>query len=234
MKNMLARLFRGMTLAAVYVALGTLIAQVLIFAYVWNTWKMDGEKVAQMAAIARGTEMVAVGREQLRRQDETPPEQLSFAEIVEARAVKNRNLELREQALGQGLGQLDFEQTGYKTELARFEQARNDFEKKLREIEEFQKSQGLQDNIVILQNMKPEQAKEQLISIYDAGQTDQVVMLVSGMEPGKMKKLSAAFNTPEDNKILADVMQRIRMGAPIAMLAEQALKELGAGKDKRK
>lgn len=234
MKKLLASLIRAAAIAAVYVAVGTLVAQLLVFAYVWKLWRLDGEKISQMAIVARSSDMVVVAREQLRRQEETPPEQPSFSEIVEARAVKYRNLELREQSLGAGLGQLNFEQSRCDGEMARLAQAREEFEKKLRELKEFEEGEGLQENIVMLQNMKPEQAKEQLIRIYEAGQTDQVVMLVEGMDPNKMKKISAAFNTPEDNKILADVMQRIRLGTPVALLAEQTLDELQADKKKQK
>lgn len=231
MKKMLAILIRGISLFAICFVVGTLIAQTLIFAYVWSSWGLNGEKATQMLAIARGKEMVAVSRDELRRQKEVPPEQPSFAEIIESRAVKNRNLELREQALVQGMGQLRFEQTRQTDELAQFKQTRDGFEKKLGEIKEFQQSNGLQENIVMLQNMKPMQAKEQLVRIYESGQVDQVVMLVSGMAPTKRKKISAEFKTPDNEKILADILRRIRLGSPVALLAEQTLAELEPAKD---
>ncbi len=187
---------------------------------------MDDEKVAQMMAIARGTEMVAVTRDELRRQEEIAPEQPSFEEIVEARAVKNRNLELREQALSQDTAQLLFKQGKQHNESASFKLVRDTFEKKLTELKDFQQSNGLQENIVILQNMKPKQAKEQLLKIYDSGQIDQTVMLVSGMESMKLKKITAEFVTPDEATKLADILRRIRLGTPIALLAEQTLAEL--------
>ena len=232
-KKMLASLIRGASLLAICFAVGTLIAEAVILVYVCSSWKINGEKVTQMMAIARGREMVALSREELRRQEEIPPEQPSVAEIIESRAVKNRNLELREQALAQGVGQLRFEQTRQTGELARFKQTRDGFEKKLAEIKEFQKSNGLQENIVMLQNMKPKQAKEQLIRIYKDNQVDQVVMLISGMAPTKRKKISAEFKTPDDEKILFDILQRIRLGTPLALLAEKTLEELEPAKDNR-
>jgi len=226
MKKMIASLIRGMSLLAICFVVGTLIAQTMIFAYVWKSWRMDDEKVAQMMAIARGTEMVAVTRDELRRQEEIAPEQPSFEEIVEARAVKNRNLELREQALSQDTAQLLFKQGKQHNESASFKLVRDTFEKKLTELKDFQQSNGLQENIVILQNMKPKQAKEQLLKIYDSGQIDQTVMLVSGMESMKLKKITAEFVTPDEATKLADILRRIRLGTPIALLAEQTLAEL--------
>lgn len=223
---MIGRLIRGMTLLAVCFAVGTLIAQVVIFSFIWSRLEMDNEKVAQMMTIARGKDMVAVSRDQLKRQEEVPAEQPSFEEIVEKRASKVRDLELREQALSQGVDQLRFEQDKQVGESAQFKTARDAFEKKLVEIQEYQKTNGLQDNIVMLQNMKPAQAKEQLIRIYELGQVDQVVMLVTGMDASKRKKISDEFRTDEENRILGDILRRIRMGTPVALLAEQTLEEL--------
>lgn len=223
---MIGRLIRGMTLLAVCFAVGTLIAQVVIFSFIWSSLEMDNEKVAQMMTIARGKDMVAVSRDQLKRQEEVPAEQPSFEEIVEKRASKVRDLELREQALSQGVDQLRFEQDKQVGESAQFKTARDAFEKKLVEIQEYQKTNGLQDNIVMLQNMKPAQAKEQLIRIYELGQVDQVVMLVTGMDASKRKKISDEFRTDEENRILGDILRRIRMGTPVALLAEQTLEEL--------
>ncbi len=226
MKAMIARLIRGFSFLAICFVVGTLIAQTMIFAYVWKSWDMDDDKVTQMMAIARGKEMVAVHRDEVRRQEEISPEQPSFEEIVEARAVTNRNLELRTQALNQDVAELRSEQGKQIDESASFTNTRDVFEKKLAELKEFQQSSGLGENIVMLQNMKPEQAQKQLIRIYDAGQVEQVVMLVSGMEPMKLKKILGKFVTPEENKKLADILRRIRLGAPIALLAEQTLAEL--------
>ncbi len=226
MKAMIARLIRTLSLLAICFVVGTLIAQTMIFAYVWKSWDMDDDKITQMMAIARGKEMVAVTRDELRRQEEIAPEQPSFEEIVEARAVINRNMELREQALDKDVAQLRFEQSKQTGEFASFKERRDTFEKKLTELKEFQESDGLQENIVMLQNMKPKQAKEQLKRIYDDGQIDQVVMLVAGMEEMKRKKITGQFVTPEENKILADILRRIRLGSPVALLAEQTLDKL--------
>ena len=111
MKKIIGNLFRNLSFFAVCFMVGTFLAQGLIFAYVWVSWGLNGEKITQMTAIARGKDMVALSREGLRRQEEVPPEQPSFEEVVEARAVKYRNLELREQAVAQGVSQLRFDQT---------------------------------------------------------------------------------------------------------------------------
>ncbi|MBN2293175.1 MAG: hypothetical protein JXM70_12160 [Pirellulales bacterium] len=226
MKKMIARLVRGISLLGLCFVVGTLIAQSMIFAYVWKSWDMSGDKITQMMAIARGREMVAVARDELRRQEEIAPEQPSFEEIIEVRAGKNRNMELREQALSQDVTELRAQQNKQNREFASFKETRGAFEKKLTELKEFQESNGLQENIVILQNMKPEQAKDQLIKIYDSGQIDQAVMLVAGMEAMKLKKITGVFTTEEDQKILADILRRIRLGTPVALLAEQTLEEL--------
>ena len=54
MKAMIARLIRGFSFLAICFVVGTLIAQTMIFAYVWKSWDMDDDKVTQMMAIARG------------------------------------------------------------------------------------------------------------------------------------------------------------------------------------
>lgn len=226
MKAMIASLIRGITLLAMCFVVGTLIAQSMIFAYVWKSWDMNDDKITQMMAIARGREMVAVARDELRRQEEIAPEQPSFEEIIEVRAGNNRNMELREQALAQDVTELRTQQSKQNRESASFKETNGAFEKKLAELKEFQESNGLQENIVMLQNMKPDQAKDQLIRIYKSGQVDQAVMLMAGMEAMKRKKITGVFVSEDEETILADILQRIRLGTPVALLAEQTLDEL--------
>ncbi|MBN2022562.1 MAG: hypothetical protein JW809_07180 [Pirellulales bacterium] len=213
------------TLLVVFLV-GTAIAAGVMVFIVWSKWNMDARKLEQMIAIAQGYDLAAMRDEAERLRQIVPPEQPSFDALRDLRAVKSRDLELREQALAQALEEFRFKQRKQTEDLRHFNQVRQDFEAQLSKINETSGSGGMEENIVILQNMKPNQAKDQLVKMYDDGDIDAVVRLVAGMNPSKRKRITAEFKEPEDEDKLAEILRRIREGYPLAALAGQTEESL--------
>jgi hypothetical protein len=223
---MIGRLVRAVGTLLVVLALGTLIAEAVIVGYVWSKWQINDEKLRQMIAIAQGYDLVEMRDQAEREREGVSTEQPSLEQVVEARARKDRDLELREQALAQGVDQLRFDQRKHAEELAQFKQTRAAFDSQLAKLKDGEQQSGIEQNIVMIENMKPKQAKEQLLQMYDAKEIDAVVRLMAGMTASKRKKISAEFRTPEENEKLGEILRRIREGYPLAMVADETEKQL--------
>ncbi|MCX7426550.1 MAG: hypothetical protein NTW96_13120 [Planctomycetia bacterium] len=223
---MIRRLVGAVGTLLVALALGTLIAEAVMFAYVWSKWQINGEKVQQMVAIAQGYDLVEMRDQAERERKGVSTEQPSPEQVVEARAKKDRNLELREQALAQGIEQLRVDQRKHAEELASFKQTRAAFDAQLTKLKGGEQQSGIDQNIAMIENMKPKQAKEQLLQMYEKKEIDAVVRLMAGMAAAKRKKISAEFRTPEENEKLGEILRRIREGYPLAMVADETEKHL--------
>lgn len=223
---MIRRLASAAGTLLVALGFGTLIAEAVMFAYVWSKWQINGEKLQQMVAIAQGYDLVEMRDQAERERESVSTEEPSPEQVVEARAKKDRNLELREQALVQGIEQLRFDQRKHAEELASFKQTRTAFDAQLTKLKGGEQQSGIDQNIAMIENMKPKQAKEQLLQMYDKKEVDAVVRLMAGMAAAKRKKISAEFRTPEENEKLGEILRRIREGYPLAMVADETEKQL--------
>lgn len=223
---MIGRLIRAAAMIFVSFCVGTLIAEVAVFAYVWSKWDMNGEKARQMLAIAQGYDLAAMRGHAVAQREAPSVEQPSFAQIVEARAMKSRNLELREQAVDQAMTRLRLDQKKQAESVARLDETQKAFETRLASMTTTEKASGFDQNIAILQNMNAKQAKDQLLRMYDNKEIDAVVRLMAGMAPSKRKKISNEFRTPDENEKLAEILRRIREGYPLAAMAGEAQQDL--------
>ena len=220
----------NLAMAAVsYFSLGTLIAEAIIVAHVWSQWNLNREKIARLVDVARGIEQQAAAPPAKPQTDEPAPEQPSFAQIIEARAAKEMNLQLREQALANALAQLQNEQDRLAQREKQFQADRTAYETQLAATAKGAQAAGQEEVRRILQTIKPKQAKELLQAMLDNKEQDDVVALLAGMTDSKRAKILAEFKTPDETKKIEEVLRRIRKGAPEAPLAQQALEQLRPG-----
>ena len=153
-------------------------------------------------------------------------EQASYAEILEARAVKTRQLELREQALRNGSQELQAQLQRLVDEQTHYRQAKEAFRSELAATQQGATAGGQEDARRTLESIKPKQAKELLAQMLEQKELDAVVGLMSAMADGKRAKIIAEFKTPAEMEQLDQVLRRIREGAVTAAAAAQAQKQL--------
>lgn len=223
---MISRLANLAFAALLYFSFATLIAEGIMASYVWSNWHLDREKIARLVAVARGIELGEPQASVVPPPDAAAPEQPSYDQIVEARAAKDKDLELREQALASALAQLQSDQQKLAENEKRYKLDRADFETKLAAATQSATSEGQEDVRRILQTVKPKQAKEFLQGMLESKEMDEVVLLLSGMTDSKRAKILAEFKTPEETKSIEEVLRLIRKGVPEAPLAQQTLDKL--------
>jgi hypothetical protein len=181
--------------------------------------------------------MIAVAQDRNDRQSanqnghekEPSSEQPSLEDIENARALRIRNLELREQAIQAGLDRVRYEQTKLTDERDMYVRTRAAFDAHLKNMKEGAIAKGRTDTRTILENIKPKQAKQQILQMIDAGEEDEVVAILSEMPVAKRAKIAGEFGKlDEDNEKLAKILRLIRQGVPEVSQIQDAQDELTA------
>jgi len=216
----------------VYFCIATVISQTILLGYAAVAWKIDGTKLVQMLAIARGIDLFAMKEEVDKQREDVSKEQVSYEEIRQARALNVHHLQLREQALKDGLEQLQYKQRrvveSLLSERAQFDQVKTSFENQLKSMEDGAVATGLTNVRVPLETIKPAQAKQLLVEMITNDEMDVVVSLLSAMPGSKSAKIMGEFKTPEETEQLGEILRRMRQGVPLTTLVQETEGQLAA------
>lgn len=212
-----------------YVAIGTLIAQIVIGGYLWLGGYLTREKLVKMTAVAQGADLDAIRDALVARQAPETGTQMSPEDLARARAARCRDLELRQQVLIAMLSQANAEQAKVVEEVTRYRQLKSGFEKELASLREAAFGASQETARLILENMKPVQAKEQIMRMVNASEMDSVVTLLSAMPATKRSKVIAEFKTEDESRTLAEILKLIRDGVPELTLIDKTRGQLPAG-----
>ena len=177
-----------------------------------------------MLAAARG--LIPVGPAEPRAPEPQSEEQPSYDQILEMRAVHDKNLRFREQSLADSLRQLRLDQQKLSDERSRYLAERANYEEQLAAARKAATSAGREEVRTILQTLKPKQAKEMLAQMLEEKGVADVVSLLSGMTDAKRAKILGEFKTPEENAKIKEVLRLIEQGGPEAGLADKAQQRL--------
>ncbi|MCR4414087.1 MAG: hypothetical protein NUV77_16855 [Thermoguttaceae bacterium] len=219
----MGRLVRGFWGLVLYFCLATVIAEAIMLVYAARTWQIDRTRLARMLAVARGQPTDSVPPP---APPPPPPEPVSYQQVLDARALRDKNLQLREQALVNALAQMRADQQKLADDEKRYKQQRAAYEKELADLSQGAVAAGRDEVRRILQSVKPKQAKEIVLQMLDAKETKEVVALLSGMTDAKRAKILGEFKTPEENQKIEEVLRLIRQGEPQATVAEKAKDQL--------
>ena len=218
----------------VYLCIGTVIAQGICIGYAWSKGYVSKPKLLQMAAVAQGeNERQSDNRDS--HEKELSSEQPSLQDIENARALRIRNLELREQAIQAGLDRVRYEQTKLADERDMYLRTRAAFDAHLKNMKEGAIAKGRTDTRTILENIKPKQAKQQILQMIEAGEEEEVVAILSEMPVAKRAKIAGEFGKlDEDNQKLGKILRLIRQGVPEVSQIQDAQEELTAAQPNTK
>ena len=226
---MISRLFRilrsGIPLF-VYFCLATFFAELILLAYLGFSWKINRNKAIQVLAILRDIDLFEMRQKAEGEGDEIAPEQVSYRQILEERAEKILHLQLREQALEDGLQQLAYEQRKLGNERKHYKQLEASFKKELLELQEGAVKTGTDNVRLKLESIKPPQAKDLLVQMLKDKRLDEVVVLLANMPTMKSSKIMSEFKNGDEPKQLYDVLKRIGEGYPEFDLGQQTGEKL--------
>jgi flagellar motility protein MotE (MotC chaperone) len=210
----------------VYACVGTVISQAIILAYLISAWKIDDQRWLSLIAAAQGIQPAPPEETQKKGAQEQTAEQPSLDQILDARAMKYRNLELREQELRSGLTQLQLDEKKLAAEKKSYKQLRDEFDTQLASMREGSAATGKEEVRSTLESLKPKQAKALVMEMINNKEIDDAVTLLSAMADAKRAKIFGEFKTDDEMEKLSEVLRRIREGLPAASVPENTRKQL--------
>lgn len=214
---MIGRLIGGILSLVIYFCVATVLAEVILLVFAAKSWGLDRTKLIRVLAAAQGVELAPKVVAAPGKSPGESGEQASYEQLLEARALKARNLELREQALHNGLDQLGVEQAKLAATQADFQRSRDQFQadvdalaKKQKELQEG----GYEEVRRSLIAAKPKQAKDLIVQMMEKNEINDVVALLTPVPEKQRAKIFAEFKGEEVRKV-DEILRLIRRGEPI-------------------
>ena len=220
------RLLSAFGMFVLYVCFGALLGQGAVVGYLWSTGFLSPDKLREIDAVMRDFTPADVKAAAKAKAEAPTP---TLADVARARALAQRDMELREQSLRQRADQLQLEQTKLIEQQAQYAAQRKQFEQELAQMREATSSEHVENARQTIESMKPRQAKEQLLRMVDSGDVDEAVAMLSAMPLARRAKLVGEFKTEDESRQLADLLRRIREGEPELKQIDAAAAKVGPG-----
>jgi len=149
----------------------------------------------------------------------------TYEDVLDAKVKSSLELDSRQEALDRLQRQITDRERTLREEINRFETTRKDFQQELDRIKKGTQAENLSEIRKILENLAPEQAKEQVLLMLKNNQKKDVVLIIKALPPDKQKKLLAEFTNQPDQQQLNEILQELKNTAPI----DQAVDKAGQG-----
>ncbi len=208
-----------------YFCIATVISLAIGLSWLFSSGRLNRDRVVQIVAVLHGVDL-SVYHAKLHEKDLTGKEEVSLEEIARQRALAFRNLEIREQAVAEGLKRFRFASEQLAEKYDRYERIRKSFDEELSRFRAGAIAEGRENVRQILETIKPRQAKEQMLAMFDNGEIDVVVALLAAMPSSKRAKIVGEFKTPDESEKLAEILRRLRQGIPKITAVDRAENQL--------
>lgn len=220
------RLIGGLSVLVGWSCFATVVSLAIIVGYAVSKGYVTNGKLEQIAAIAHGVEMVTKQEAERMAKSQVKAEKPSLEGIEMRRAALAANMELRENTVRDMVNEFKKLQRALEEEKDRFGQVVSAYKTGLEEERRKAVAEGRRQFQTIVESMKPKQAKEQLLLKFKEDKIDVVVETMKNMEETKRAKVLTEFKTPEDQEILAKILEHIRN--PAVNMADDTLKKFEA------
>jgi len=206
-----------LTRALTAFCVATVLTQLILLSYFLIRGTLNRESGTKLIALVNGIDITGDRLQEIMRRSEDQ-EQPSFDEILDERKLTSLDMDIRLRSQQEFRDELSIMLADLRDDQDRFSNRLLAFRTELKELGEGAQESGLQDVQRTLQSLDPEQAKQQLLIMYDDKRIDDVVTILQAMSTDARKDILAEFNTPADVEILADILHRIGEGMPVSSL----------------
>ncbi len=211
--------------AFVAICVATVITQVILLGYFVTQGTVNGDTLTKVVALMNGIDITGNRLQQILRQSEDR-EQPDFDEILAARKMDSLDMDMRLRSQNELRDDISKMLADLTVNVERFDERRQAFDRRLAELKQGAQEEGLKDLQRILQSLDADQAKEQLLTMYDDERIDDVVNIVQAMSTEKRKDILAEFVNKDETDKLAEILRRIGEGSPMTTLINQARSDL--------
>lgn len=199
----------------------TVLTQCLVLGVLTARGNLDGDKVLKIVALTNGIDITGDRLQEMLDESRTT-ESPSFEEILEHRAERGLDMDLQRHAIDNYSEQVQAYLRELQERTARFDLRREAFNARLDDLQQGQTDEGMRELQRTLEVLPPDQAKTQLLMIFDDGEIDTVVNIVQAMSADKRKKILREFVEPDEEKKLGEILRRLGEGEPLKSLIEEA------------
>lgn len=198
----------------VYFCIASVISLALLLVYAKSQGFLQPDKVATMLAVARGEALPnAAGSANAAAEK---PKNPTYEELEQFRQLRERNLELREQALRNQRDLLASERLKLQSAIEQFSDDKQEYAKNLEDNQDKAIKQG-RDNIRQLwETVKPKLAKELMLTMIDKGELREVAAIMRDMAIAKQAKIVAEFKSEPEQAKLDDLLRLLRVPNELA------------------
>lgn len=210
----LFRMFAAFCVASV-------IAQLLILGMIALRGNLHGETVTKAIALFNGIDISGVQLQKALTNARNVPVP-TYDEVLAERAQQNLNLEMRERSVRASIEQLAGMQTKLQQDQEAFDRRKEAFYSLLDEMSKKGKGDNLGEVQRTLEALAPEQAKALLVDMLEDQQMQDVVEIIKGMALDKRKKILGEFTSEKEITYVADILDQLRRGEPIASVIDKA------------
>jgi len=202
---------------------GTVLTQLIMLGYFATRGTLNSATVTKVVALVNGIDITG---ERLRKvlQDVEQSEQPDFEDVLRQRTLAGTEMELKLRSQRAYEDELTRMLEDIKSRQRRFDQRREAFERKLEDVQRDAQGAGLKELQRTLQSLPADQAKDQILKFYDAGQIDDVVNIIQGIPLDIRKDIMAEFVEPAEAEKLHDLLRRIGDGQPVTSFVDEARK----------
>jgi len=197
----------------------TMIAAISIFVMKGG---VSGDRGLQLMAVLNGFDLHDFWTKLEETKVPKREEQLSYEEVLEARVKAGLDFDMRERAIQRALSDLRGMENSFRSNRGKFEQDRKQFVDDLKKQQSQAESVALQELQETLNALSPKQAKDQIRMWLDGPRDkypikgrdamNDVITMLKAFSPDRMAKFAKEFKTPEETKLLHEILERIRIG----------------------
>jgi len=218
---------RALTLLIGYLATATVLSATLGFAYLWQTQRLDDEKVFRIMALMHDVDIDGLAEEEVSDESEVPSEEPSMDDIQRYRAIADRNFEVKQDALKRGRQEFEKALRDIEEEKRRFKELTDKLEAELQREGELSSKEAVAKVVRDLELIKPEYAKGLLLrTLKQPDGMKDVILLMNAMSTSKLKKILAVFRTEEELDDLHEIHLTMLNGGAGKGVLEEALRQL--------
>lgn len=217
------RIFGITTALAVYLCVGTMLSLLIGAGYLWTSGKLNPDKALEMLALLHDVELRPANAAKETKSASGAAARPSFEDQLRRSKVESRQLELKLQAVTQGLEQLRFARDEFTQDKERYERIKKDFQTELAKMGGGAKAEGFANVRLIWENIQPKLAKEQIMQMIEQDEIEDVVVILSDMPIRTRAKIVSTFTTDEEVAVMDEIMRLTREGSPEITAIEKAL-----------
>jgi len=201
--------------------IGTIVTQMILMGYFVSRGTFNVDSGTKMVALLNGIDITGDRLVKIMSKADAS-EQPGFDEILAARTMSSLDMDLKLRSQRAFDDELTKRATELRDAQVRFDKRREAFDRKLEEFEKGAEDEGMKEVIRTLQSLAADQAKDQLMKIYDGQEIDDVVNIIQGISMDKRKDILAEFTLPEEAEKLHLILKRIGDGLPTTQIIDQA------------